>query len=131
MENYNINRNIQCKCVEEYKNDILFVIENIVIKNQRLVFATVAEKSCVTNLVIRQHPELRSYILEQIKHAKETQLVDQKIDRAVASLIKRNKSLTFMALMDSCNFDTKAVYQNQYIKDKIRKVLSENKYIPR
>jgi hypothetical protein len=131
MENHRINEAMQYKSVDEYKTDILMIIEDIIIKNRRLVFATVAEKADITNVVIRQNPELRNYILEKIKYYKETQLIHHKIDRAVASLLKRNKNLTFMSIMDSCNFDTKTMYQNQYIKDKIRKVLSENQYIPK
>ncbi|MBC8059700.1 MAG: hypothetical protein H7Y18_03450 [Clostridiaceae bacterium] len=127
MENCKINEGIQYKKVEEYEIDILLIIEAIILKNQRLVFATVAEKAGVTNLVIKRNPQLRTYILQKIKYYKETQLIDHKIDRAVASLLKKNKALTFISLIDSCNFDTKTVYQSQFLKDKIRKVLSENK----
>ena len=129
MENYRISEDIQCENVEEYEIYVLMIIEDIISKNQRLVFATVAEKAGISNLVIRQHPQLRTYILQKIKYYKETQLIHQKIDRAVARLLKRNQKLTFISLIDSCNFDTKTVYQNQCIKDKIRKVLSENKHI--
>jgi len=127
MEICKTNENRRYKDVEEYEIDILMAIEDIISKNQRLVFATVAEKAGIINLVIRQHPQLRNYILQKIKYYKENQLVHQKIDSAVISLLKRNKTLTFMAVVDKCNFDTKTIYQNKFIKDKILKVLSENK----
>ena len=131
MENTKTNEGMHYKTVEEYEADILRIIEDMILKNQRLVFASVAEKAGVLNLVIRQNPQLRNYILEKIKYYKETELIHHKIDRAVASLLRRNKTITFMSLIDTCNFDTKTMYQNQCIKDKIRKVLSENKHVPR
>lgn len=129
MENFITNKDTGYKNLEEYEIHILMIIEDIILKNQRLVFATVAEKAGVTNLVIREFPELRGYILQKIKYYKETKLIHQKIDRAVASLLKRNKSLTFISIIGSCNFDSKTIYQNQFIKDKIRKVLTENRPI--
>jgi hypothetical protein len=58
---------------------------------------------------------------------KEIYLINKKIDRAVDNLLKTSKSLTFISIISKCRFGSDAIYQNQYIKDKIRSVLIENK----
>ncbi len=115
---------IYYKHLEEYKVDINNTIEAMITANERLVFALVAEKSGVTNFVVRKYPELRNYILQQLVYYKELQVINQKIDRAVNSLVKANKTLTFVAIVNKCKFSSEMIYQNQYIKDKIRSVLS-------
>lgn len=114
------------KDIEEYKNDIDNVIQNMIYNKERLVFAIVAEKSGVTRFVIRQYPELRNYILHKMVYYKEIHVINQKIDRAVASLLRSNKSITFMAIVNKCKFDSDIIYRNQYIKNKIRNVIANN-----
>lgn len=127
MENALNNTGLFYKGIEEYENDIDNVIEAMIHKNERIVFALVAEKAGVTNFVVRKYPELRNYILSQIKHYKEIQVINQKIDRASESLIKQGKALTFMSIINKCKFPSDVAYQNPYIKDKIRSVLADNK----
>jgi hypothetical protein len=124
MENCLNTTELFYKDLEEYRNDINTSIENMISTNERLVFALVAEKAGVTNFVVRKYPELRNYILQQLVHYKEIQVINQKIDRAVNSLIKTNKTITFLAIVNKCKFNSDMIYQNQYIKDKIRQVLS-------
>lgn len=114
------------KDIEEYKNDIDSVIQNMIYNKERLVFAIVAEKSGVTRFVIRQYPELRNYILHKMVYYKEIHVINQKIDRAVASLLRSNKSITFIAIVNKCKFNADIIYKNQYIKNKIRSVIANN-----
>jgi hypothetical protein len=114
------------KNIEEYKIDIVNFIKYLVSKDERLVFAIIAERSGITRFVIRQYPELRNFILEKIAIYKEIQLVNRKIDRAVKSLLKSNKSVTFIALINKCKFSTDVIYHNNYIKHKIRNVIIEH-----
>lgn len=114
------------KDIEEYENDINNVIKNMIYNKERLVFAIVAEKSGITRFVIRQYPELRNYILDKMVHYKEIHVINQKIDRAVASLLRSNKSITFIAIVNKCKFDSDIIYRNQYIKNKIRSVIANN-----
>ena len=114
------------KDIEEYKNDINNVIQNMIYNKERLVFAIVAEKSGITRFVIRQYPELRNYILHKMVYYKEIHVINQKIDRAVASLLRSNKSITFIAIVNKCKFDSDIIYRNQYIKNKIRSVIANN-----
>jgi hypothetical protein len=124
MENCLNTTELYYKDLEEYTVDINTAIENMIKTNERLVFALVAEKAGVTNFVVRKYPELRNYILQQLVHYKEIQVINQKIERAVNSLIKTNKTITFLAIVNKCKFNSDMIYQNQYIKDKIRLVLS-------
>lgn len=115
------------KDIEEYKIDIDNVINHMICKNERLAFAVIAERAGITCFVIRQYHELRNCILRRMEYYKEIQIINRKIDRAVNSLIKSNKSLTFMSIINKCRFASDVVYQNKYIKDRIRSVLAENK----
>lgn len=127
MENCLNNIDTYYKGVEEYKIDIDNTIEHIISKNERLVFAIVAEKAGVTRFVVRQYPELRDYILNRMVYYKEIQVIDKKINRAFNNLLKSNKSITFISIINKCRFSADIVYQNQYIKNKIRNILIENK----
>lgn len=127
MENALNNTGLFYKSVEEYQADVSSVIEMMIIKNERLVFAVVAERAGVTNFVVRKYPELRNYILQEVMHYKEIQVIDQKISKAAASLVKHNKPLTFISIINKCKFSQELVYKNSYIKDKIREILINNK----
>jgi hypothetical protein len=116
---------IYYKDLEEYKIDINNTIEHMISTNERLVFALVAEKAGVTNFVVRKYPELRNYILQQLVYYREIKVINQKIDKAVNSLVKSNKTVTFLAIVNKCKFSSDMIYQNQYIKERIRKVLSD------
>ena len=115
------------KSVEEYKIDVDNVIQNMLSKGERMVFALVAEKSEVTRFVIRQYPELRNHILQRMSYYKELNVINQKINRAVNSLLKLNRKLTFIGIANKCNFTSDMIYKNQYIKDRIRSILIQNK----
>lgn len=128
VENCLNNIDTYYKDIEEYKIDINNTIEHIISKNERLVFAIVAEKAGVTRFVVRQYPELRNYILQRMVYYKEINIINKKIDRAVNSLLKANKSITFISIINKCKFNSDAVYQNQYIKDRIRTLLIENNH---
>jgi hypothetical protein len=127
MENALNNDSLFYKTMEEYENDIDSAIEDMISKNERIVFALVAEKSGVTNFVVRRYPELRNYILKQIKYYKEIQVINGKIDKACKSLIKQGKPLTFISIINKCKFSIDMAYNNLYIKDKIRSVLINNR----
>ena len=120
MEDHLDITNFGYKDIEEYKLLIDNVIEGMLSKNERLIFAVAAEKAGVDPYVIRKYPELRRYILQKIMYYKEIQVINQKIDRAVMSLIKSNKPLTFISIANKCKFSGNSLYQNQYIKEKIR-----------
>ncbi len=125
MENCLNTAEIYYKDLEEYKVDINNTIEHMISTNERLVFALVAEKAGVTNFVVRKYPELRNYILQQLVYYREIKVINQKIDRAVNNLVKANKSITFLAIVNKCKFSSDMIYQNQYIKERIRRVLSD------
>lgn len=125
MENCLNTAEIYYKDLEEYKIDINNTIEHMISINERLVFALVAEKAGVTNFVVRKYPELRNYILQQLVYYREIKVINQKIDKAVNSLVKANKTITFLAIVNKCKFSSDMIYQNQYIKERIRRVLSD------
>lgn len=126
MKNCSADEVSYYKDIEEYKTDVIDVINSLISENERLSFAAVAEKTDIDPLVIRMYPELRHYILEKIKYYKEIQVINDKIDRAVKGLLKSNKSLTFMAIMNKCKFSLNMAYRNKYVKDKIISALAEN-----
>jgi len=126
MEDHLNITNLYYKDIEEYKFLISSAIENMLSNNERLIFAVAAERAGVDPYIIRKHPELRTYILRQIMYYKEIQVINQKIDRAVNNLVKSNKPLSFIAIVNKCKFGGNTIYQNQYIKEKIRSVLAEN-----
>jgi hypothetical protein len=124
----NVKNTEKCyKDIKEYEVDIVNVIKNMILKNERLVFAIIAERAGITRFVIREYPELRNYILNEMAFRKELKEIDKKIERAVAGLQKSKKSITFMSIASKCKFDGETIYQNQYIKDKIREILIDNK----
>jgi hypothetical protein len=114
------------KDVEEYKADVDRTIERMISRNERLVFAVVAEKAGVTRFTVRQYPELRNYILHRMVYYKEIGVINQKVSKAVESLQKTNRRLTFISIINKCKFNLELVNNNQYLKDKIRSVLAEN-----
>lgn len=135
MENYITKDNDLYNKVEDqdelnkYKADIDEAIENIIDKEERLVFANVAKAADITNITVFKYPELRGYILEKIKISKEIQVINKKIDRAIARLIKGNKKVTFVSLMNSCRFNANHMYSNPYIKERVRLAVIENNRI--
>jgi hypothetical protein len=116
---------VHYKDVDKYKIDINNVIESMISNNERLVFAVVAEKAGVTRFVVRLYPELRNYVLQRMVYYKEVQVINEKVDRALNSLLKSNKRVTFMSIVTRCKFSSDMIYRNQYIKDKIRSELSK------
>ncbi|WPC43471.1 hypothetical protein [Clostridium sp. JS66] len=132
MENYLDNSNIciekeiECSNAEDYKININNTLKSMISKDERICFAIIAERSGVTRFVIRQYPELRNYILEKMAYYKEIQVIDRKINRSLRSLLKNNKSVTFISLINKCKFTTDTVYHNEYIKQKIRSVIIDN-----
>lgn len=115
------------KDIKEYEADVDKVIIHMISANERLVFAIIAEKSGVTRFVVRQYPELRNYILQRMVYFKEIQVINEKIEKAVDKLLKSGKKITFMSIINKCKLSSDIIYKNQYIKDKIRSVLAENK----
>lgn len=124
MENCLNTEGIYYKDLDEYKIDINRTIEKMISKNERLIFASVAEKVGITPFTISRYPELRTYILKKMSYYKELQVINQKIDRAVDSLLRSKQSLTFVSIANRCKFDSDMIYRNQYVKDKIRSVLA-------
>lgn len=112
--------------LSKYKLDIDEAIKAIISKEDRLVFASVVKVADITNITVFKYPELRGYILEKIKFAKEIQAIDKKIYRAIARLNKGNRRITFISLMNSCKFNSDHIYNNPYIKEKIRAAVIEN-----
>jgi len=117
---------VQYKTLDEYKVNVDNVLEAMISKNEGLIFAVVAERAGVTRFVIRRYPQLRNYILERMVYYKEVKLIDIKINRAVSNLLKSNKKITFMSIINKCRFNSDIIYQNPLIKDKILKALAEN-----
>lgn len=132
MENYFndsnicIKEEIEFKNAEEYKINIDNTLKNMISKNERICFAIIAERSGITRFVIRQYPELRNCILEKMTYYKEIQIIDKKINKSLRNLLKNNKTVTFMSLINKCKFTTETVYHNEYIKQKIRSVIIDN-----
>ncbi len=120
MDNCLRSEELHTKTGEEYKAHIDSIILDILEKAETLVFANVVKKAGITPFIINQYPELRSYILEKMKTLKEIYSINKKIDKAVASLLKSNKAVTFLAIINRCKIDLDNVYHNEYIKDKIR-----------
>jgi hypothetical protein len=124
MENCLNSEVTRYKDLEEYKSDVNNIIENMISQNERLVFALVCEKTDINPLTIRRYPELRSYILERMVYYKELHVINSKIDRVVNNLIKANKRITFLEIVNRCKFSSEMIYRNQYIKDRIRSVIA-------
>lgn len=120
------NCNEDYSVVEEYKRAIDTAIRDIMNSEKRLVFANVAKEADVTNIVVYKYPELRTYILKEIEFQKQIQVINMKIDKAVNRLKRSKRKITFVALMNSCNFDYDNMARNAYIKERIRAVVIEN-----
>ncbi|WP_040328976.1 hypothetical protein [Clostridium ihumii] len=114
------------KDVEDYKNDIDNAIQDILNRNERLTFASVVKNVDITPITISKYPELRMYILENIKLKKEIKVIDDKINRATSKILNSKENLTFMGLVKRCRFSLELVYKNPYIKESLLKVLKEN-----
>ncbi|WP_291576145.1 hypothetical protein [Clostridium sp. UBA4548] len=126
MDNCLRNVELHTKTVEEYKAHIDSIILDILEKAETLVFANVVKKAGITPFIINQYPELRNYILEKMKTHKEIYSINKKIDKAVISLLKSNKAVTFLAIVNRCKIDLDNVYHNEFIKDKIRMEIAKN-----
>jgi len=127
MKDYDFYNDIDKeKKLKEYKIQIDNAIKEIISKGGRLVFASVVKVGDISNITVFKYPELREYILISIKYAKEIQVINQRIDRAIARMIKGNKRITFISLMNSCRFNSDDVYKNTYIKERIRMIVIEN-----
>jgi hypothetical protein len=124
MENCLNSEVTRYKDLEEYKSDVNNIIENMISQKERLVFALVCEKADINPLTIRRYPELRSYILERMVYYKELHVINSKIDKVVNNLIKANKRITFLEIVNRCKFSSEMIYRNQYIKDRIRSVIA-------
>lgn len=120
--NYKEESNI----LEEYKRNIQAAISNIINSDKRLVFANVAKEADITNIIVYKYPELRTYILKEIEFQKQLQVINKKIERAVNRLKKTKRKITFVALMNSCNFDYDDMARNSYIKERVRAVVIDN-----
>ncbi|KOC42612.1 hypothetical protein ADU85_06510, partial [Clostridium botulinum] len=101
-------------------------IEDMICNNERLTFAIIVKKSDITPFTIN-NPELRKYILYKIKYYKEIQVINKKIYKSISSLLSSNKTLTFTSIASKCGFSLSTVYNNNYIKTKIRMELINNK----
>ncbi|MEG2290605.1 MAG: hypothetical protein RSA29_08500 [Clostridium sp.] len=112
--------------IKEYKFQIDNAIKKIMAKGARLVFANVVKVGDISNITVLKYPELRGYILDNIKFEKEMYVINQKINRALARMIKVNKKVTFIGLMNSCRFNSDDIYNNTYIKERIREVVIEH-----
>lgn len=112
--------------VDKYKKAIDSAIEEIINKDKRLVFANVVKEAQVTNITVYKYPELRTYILKEIELHKQLQVINEKIEKAVSRLKKSKRKITFVALMNSCNFDYDDIGRNAYIKERVRAVVIEN-----
>lgn len=114
------------KDVEDYKNDIDNAIQDILNRNERLTFASVVKNVDITPITISKYPELRMYILENIKLKKEMKVIYDKINRAASKILNSKENLTFMGLVKRCRFSLELVYKNPYIKESLLKALKEN-----
>ena len=114
------------KDVEDYKNDIDNAIQDILNRNERLIFASVVKNVDISPITISKYPELRMYILENIKLKKEMKVIDDKINRAASKILNSKENLTFMGLVKRCRFSLELVYKNPYIKESLLKALKEN-----
>lgn len=116
--------------VEKYKIHVDEAIVSILSNEERLVFAIVVEKARITPYIINQYPELRNYVLESMKYHKEIHVMDKKINKAINSLTKGNKTITFLAIMKKCKIGLDNAYHNEIIKDKIRDAIIKSKQVP-
>lgn len=112
--------------VDKYKKSIDSAIQDIINDGKRLVFANVAEEAEVTNITVYKYPELRTYILKEMEFQKQLQVINEKIEKAVSRLKRSKKKVTFVALMNSCNFDFDDMARNVYIKARVREVVIQN-----
>ncbi|MEG0307555.1 MAG: hypothetical protein RR636_06405 [Clostridium sp.] len=112
--------------IKEYKFQIDNAIKKIMAKGARLVFANVVKVGDISNITVLKYPELRGYILDNIKFEKEMYVINQRINRALARMIKSNKKVTFIGLMNSCRFNSDDIYNNGYIKERIRETVIES-----
>lgn len=112
--------------VDKYKKSIDSAIQEIINSDKRLVFANVAKEAEVTNITVYKYPELRTYILKEIEFQKQLQVINEKIEKAVNRLKKSKKKVTFVALMNSCNFDFDDMARNVYIKARVREAVIQN-----
>lgn len=116
------------KELEEYKEEINKAIEQINKDNNRLVFANVVKTAGINEFIVRRYPDLRLFILDRIKYYKEIKIIDDKIDRAINTLIKSDKNITVIALMNKCKFQPELIHNNIYLKEKIRKAVIDNSH---
>jgi hypothetical protein len=114
---------------EEYKIHVDNAIVNILLNEERLVFASVVEKAKITPFIISKHIGLRIYILERMKYHKEMYIIDKKINRAVISLLKSNRNITFLSIINKCKISMDTAYQDQIIKNKVKDAILQSKQI--
>ena len=112
--------------IEILKNKVDEVIIRIIEKKERLVFANVVKDADISNITVFRHPEIRGYILNQIKLQKEIQCINAKIERVINNLKKRGKRVTFVAVMNKCKFSLEEIYRNDFIKERIRSEVIKN-----
>lgn len=112
--------------VQGYKRAIDTAIKDIISSEKRLVFANVVKEADITNITVYKYPELRTYILKAIELQKQLQVINERIGKAVSRLKKSKRRITFVALMNSCNFDYDDLARNSYIKERVREVVIEN-----
>lgn len=128
MENSITNEEISYKDIDEYKNDIISTIENILITYDNLVFANVAKKSGVNEFVIRKFPQLRMFILQEILKYKKKHVINSRIEKVVNSLIKSKKNISFVTVLNKCKFTSEYDEERDYINRRIRELVIQNTY---
>lgn len=128
MENSLTNDGIYYKSIEEYKISIDKVINEILNSTEDLIFANVVKRAGVNEFVIRKYPQLRNYALEKIFKHKKQHVISCKIEKVVNNLIKNNKNVTFISVLNKCKFSDDYYEEKEFIHEKIKYFIKNNSH---
>lgn len=116
----NTNEGIEERQYEDLQEKVDRAIEVLQNEEKRLVFASVVKEADITNIMVYKNPEIRAYILESIKTAKEVEKINKRINRVREKLKNRNGKVSYVAMLRGCGFSSADMQKYPFIKSKIR-----------
>lgn len=118
---------------EEVQDELIYLkekvqrnVKELIWNKERVVFANVVKAAEISPIIIYKHPELRTYILQEIKKQKELQWINYKIDKVVERMIKKNIRLSYMGIINRCKFIAKDERMYPEIRQIIRNIVIHN-----
>lgn len=108
------------------KEKVQRAIKELIKDKERVVFANVVKAAGISPIIISKYPELRTHILKEIKKQKELQYINNKIEKIVERMIKRNIRLSYMGIINRCKFTANEDKVYPEIREIIRNIVINN-----